>query len=304
MGRIAVHAAAPAARPIPLELMLPGRGIGAAPSDSRHLEPLPTLHPTDDGRDPIAACVASLFPSARSETRQTLVHRAPLRAFGRNEHLLNQGDVAAVVAIVSGTVAVRTGDDDGRRLTMGILGAGDVVGLLSVSRFTTSLDDVVGLTAGTWATWSGHHMRRLSQVDAGLAADLFDLALESMARYQELLAQATFESARERFARVLLDYEQLICREDTVLSRAEVASLVGVTREMIGIVMRDFEASGLISRDDAVITIRDRRGLHAVLPLSYPTVVTARFGITRRTERRAGISDRRSPLTTDGAWTG
>ncbi len=304
MGRIAVHAVAPAVRPMPLKVMIPRRAVGARPDDPRRLEPLPRIRPTDDGRDPIAACVATLFPSARSETRHTLVHRAPLRAFGRHEYLLGQGDVSAVVAIVSGTVAVRTGDDDGRRLTMGILGAGDVVGLLSVSRFTTSLDDVVGLTSGTWATWSGHHMRQLSQGDAGLGADLLDLALESMARYQELLAQATFESARERFARVVLDYEPLICREDTVLSRAEVASLVGVTREMIGIVMRDFEANGLISRDDAVVTIRDRRGLHALLPLGYPSVVDARFGITRRTERRASVAGQRSPLAGDEAWTG
>jgi CRP/FNR family transcriptional regulator, cyclic AMP receptor protein len=278
--------------------------LGAKPPE-RRIGPLPRIRAVEDRRDPIATCVATLFPSARSETRQTLVQSAPLRAYGRHDHLLRQGEHAAVVAIVSGNVAVRTGDDDGRRLTMGILGSGDVVGLLSVSRFTTSLDDVVGLTSGTWASWTGLQMRRLSQVDPGLAADLFDHAMESMARFQELLAQATFESARERFARVLVDYEHLICRTDTVLSRAEVASLVGVTREMIGIVMRDFEAMGLISRIDAVIEILDRPGLDALFPQAYPSVPTARFGIPRRTERRAsGVADRRAPVSLGAAWTG
>lgn len=121
------------------------------------------------------------------------------------------------------------------------MGPGDFLGMMSVSRFATSLNDVVGLTEGTWT--AGAEIRRLAQLDQSLATNLFDHGMERLARLQELLTQATFESARERFARVLLDYEQLICRTGVILSRTAVASLVGVTREMFGVVVRDFEAA-------------------------------------------------------------
>jgi CRP/FNR family transcriptional regulator, cyclic AMP receptor protein len=227
----------------------------------------------------IRSRVRALFPSATAETRDALGRDLLVMSFARHDYLVRQGEPAMVLAILTGNVAVRTGDLDGRRLTLGIMGPGDVVGLMSASRFVTSRDDVVGLMPGTWMAWPGRRVRRLMRADAGLGADCFDLAMEYLARFEELLTQTTFEGARERFARVLLDYEGLICRPGAVLSRAELASLVGVTREMIGVVTRDLEADGLIARDGAVIRILDRPAIEALYPGDARAIGSARIGV-------------------------
>ena len=79
------------------------------------------------------------------------------------------------------------------------------------------------------------------------------------------LDQATFEDARERLATVLLEYERFLVGLDPVLTRAELAGLIGASREMLGHVFRDFEARGIVRRTGRRIDILDRGALVDVL---------------------------------------
>jgi len=107
--------------------------------------------------------------------------------------------------------------------------------------------------------WKGPDIRRLAARDPGFALDVIDRLAGFVQAMTENIDGFLRQDARRRVIRVLLRYRDLFFGEPAVLSRAELPSLVGTSREMTGRVLRELEREGLVARVG-------RRGLRLLRP--------------------------------------
>lgn len=257
------HRAAPFVKNDELGIAEPGRGGRAKAARAANAggdEPK-----EEAGRAALRRALPLLCPTASIATRRLLVERGHVRRFERDDQLLRARDPSPVLLVLDGYAAVLTEDSEGHGFTLQILKPGDFTGLRSISQEALSPVTIVALTAGEVAIWPGLSVRPLAFGDAGFAVGLLGHAVDEIRALQRRVEQMTIEQARERFAEALLAYEPLICRTDPAISRAGLASIMGVTREMLGVVIRDLEKRLIIRREDAVIEIVDRPGLTALL---------------------------------------
>jgi CRP-like cAMP-binding protein len=193
--------------------------------------------------------IGARFPSATVASRDQLIRGADLHSLRRDEIIYRQGDMAFVVVVLNGFLAMRRTTVDGRQLIPEILAPGRVAGLLSVA-FRPAIVDLLSLTEAEVATWTGAELRLLVARDQGFALDLLDLALATVELLSARLDSLLYQDARRRVARVLVLYRDLFFGEPVVLTKAHLPALVGTSREMTGRVLRDLEADQVVRRGD------------------------------------------------------
>jgi CRP-like cAMP-binding protein len=187
------------------------------------------------------------FPNSQPDSRHTLARTARIGQVGPNEIVFRQGEPMPLTAIIRGHAALRRTTVDGRQLALGVVAAGDIFGFSGLAPQPSTVD-LVGLTAGEVATWSGDDLRALVAGDPGLALDVIDGLSRRAAITVERVDGFIHQAARMRVLRVLAQYEDLIFGPSAVLSRTHLPSLVGTSREMTGRVLRQLEREGLIAR--------------------------------------------------------
>ena len=209
----------------------------------------------------VAGPLGPLLSGVSRSTLAGLSSIARTSAFSARDVLVRQGDALPVTVILDGWAAVRRTSPEGRVATLDLVRYGQALGLESVARPRPSTFDLVALTPGRLATLPGTAVRRLAEQDPALAVRLLDLAIGELGLIARRLDEVTFDDARKRLATVLLVYEPLVTAPSPFISRADLAGLVGTSREMLGHVIRALEARGIIAREGRRIVVRDRLAL-------------------------------------------
>jgi CRP-like cAMP-binding protein len=223
------------------------------------------------GTTPDPAKVSDLIeralPNAQPDTHRVLAQSARMGQVVPNEIIFRQGEGIPLTLMVEGHGAFRRTTVDGRQLILGVVAGGDMFGFSSIASRPSTVD-LVALTEGEVATWSGSDLRQLAAGDTGLALD----AIDGFSRYAvntiERVDGFIHQDARKRVLRVLAEHEVLIFGPSAVLSRAHLPGLVGTSREMTGRVLRRLEREGLIARVG-------RRGLKLLSPADLHQAVAA-----------------------------
>ena len=131
-----------------------------------------------------------------------------------------------------------------------IAGPGYLGGLGSISDpDAEAFYEVVALSNGTWTTWDPRFVREVALQDAGLAVSLLDRLADHTVVLNMRLDERSFENARQRLATILTRYGKVIF--DTphpVAQRADLAAMIGTSREMMYRALRELEANGLVER--------------------------------------------------------
>jgi CRP-like cAMP-binding protein len=195
----------------------------------------------------LSGLIERALPRARPETRQFLVRAARVRTVRREEVIFHQGEPIPLTLVRNGYSAFRRTTADARQLILGLATRGDLFGFSSIAAQSASAD-LLAVTDGEVALWTGRDVRSLAAGDVGFALD----AIEGMAQFTADIAERldgfTHQDARQRVVRVLAAYEDLFFGPSAVLSRAYLPRLVGTSREMTGRVIRDLEREEVIAR--------------------------------------------------------
>lgn len=196
----------------------------------------------------IATLLASHFPLAAERTRNAFTESFEVRKFRPREHLLAQDGDWDMELIIEGWVAVRRVGRTGRRFTIAVLGPGQLAGASAAAR-SPAHGENVALTTVIAAIWPGSEVRRLVAADGGLALDFIDRIVLGIGTILDRYDTVTFEGARARLCKVLLVYHDIAFGpRRPILSRGELTSLVGSSREMTNRILRQLEAEGAIRR--------------------------------------------------------
>jgi CRP/FNR family cyclic AMP-dependent transcriptional regulator len=178
-----------------------------------------------------------------------------------------QRDTAAYF-IQQGRVKLYHLDESGKRLTLAILGEGNLFGEMALlgeghrESSAEALEDSV-----CWVIEREKLMARAKSYPA-LVLHLLRLFLHRMSEIQERLKEMVFKDLETRLARTLLHLAQKHGHRgqdrweiDLKITHQELAELVGGTRENVTMILNRFESEGLIAKQRFQIAITDAEQL-------------------------------------------
>ena len=195
----------------------------------------------------LVEAVREAFPHGSADTRRALALAASVRRLDAGQMIVRQGDASSLALVLDGHVAVRRTTIDGRQFMVRIVTRGQLSPVLPLAGRPASAD-AVALTPSAAAVWRSEEVRSLAAIDPGFAVDILDDVLDSYEEVMERLDSLLYQDSLRRVARVLDLHADLFFAERPVLSRANLPSLVGTSREMTGRVLRMLESRRIVAR--------------------------------------------------------
>jgi CRP/FNR family cyclic AMP-dependent transcriptional regulator len=191
--------------------------------------------------------IENAVPKAQSETHEILARTARIRSALPNDLIYSQGEPIPLTLATRGYGSFRRTTSEGRQLVLGLATRGDLFGFSAISSRNSPVD-LLAVTEGEFALWSGQEVRALAADDPGFAFDIIDGLTRFMVDITSRFDGFIHQDARERVLRVLARYADLFFGPSAILSRSHLPSLVGTSREMTGRVIRDLEREGVVAR--------------------------------------------------------
>lgn len=204
----------------------------------------------------------NLFEALKPTTCQAIARHAFRRDLRTGKELVTEGLPAEhCYFLLSGYVRVMRMSRDGRLQVLGRFGPGaplNIIPLLisegvnQASIETLSPVSVLVLDAKSF--------NKLITTYPDFSIILLKNFAERMKKITNLAADLSFHSVRTRLARFLME---LANQPSTTAgwTQEEIAAHIGTIRDIVGRLLREFEAKGLIKRDRQEITLLDRVGL-------------------------------------------
>jgi CRP-like cAMP-binding protein len=197
--------------------------------------------------DELRARIERALPGTRSDTTRQLAETARIRSVRTDDTIFPQGEILPLTLVLGGHGAFRRTTVDGQRLIVGVSYPGDLIGFSSIASVASGVD-FIALTNGDVAVWRGPDIRQLVAADPGFALDVIDRMSGFLMVIVEKVDGFLHQDARRRVARILVRHGDLFFSDPAILSRAQLPSLVGTSREMTGRVLRELEREGTLTR--------------------------------------------------------
>ncbi len=205
------------------------------------------------------------FAKLNENTHQAIANRAFRRRFPQGKTLVIEGSPAEYAYfILSGQARVLRMSKDGRLQVLGRFGRGaplNIISLLAGERLNrASIDALTELECLVLRAEDFNHLLHHHLDFSNLLLKIF---AERMAGITDLAASLSLYSVRARLAQFLIEQAGL---PETAggWTQDEIAAQIGSVRDVVGRILRDFEAQGLITRKRSQIFLHDRSGLDAI----------------------------------------
>ncbi len=228
-----------------------------------------------------------------AETLDRLERMAEMKTFRRHQPIYLPGDPGdAVYFLKSGRVRVARVSEDGKELTLAILGPGEVFGETDVLQDVPHNEMAETLEDTVLCQIQRTEFEALLQRTPGLAIRLTKLLGLRLRQIESRVEDLVFRDVPSRLAHLLLELIRDFGVEDdrgtllrTRLSHRELANLIGSTRETVSLTLGEFRREGLVELTGRQIVIRNREGLARLLKSR-----TRRAGSPRRPGPDGGVS--------------
>lgn len=223
----------------------------------------------DDTRNLLADI--QLFEGLTPAQLDWVAQRAHRRAFPEGTNvLMAEQPGEAVYIILHGTVKIHVEQGDGRDVILSILGAGDLLGEMSLIDSVGRSASAVTLENSLMLWMDKHTFNQLLDEFPTVARNLVKI-LSARVRLSDQLIQALATlDVYGRVARQLLAFAERYgkpgadgeVRIPIALTQGDIADLVGASRKRVNQVMVAFKSQELLSTDaDGHIVLHDRQGL-------------------------------------------
>ena len=204
------------------------------------------------GPDPIAALVLS-------PTLAALVGRGTRARYPKNAVLINEGDIDdALFVILSGRVRVYSSGQRGNELTLGIYGAGEYIGEMSLDGNPRSAS-VATLEPTECARVSGRLLREHIAEHPDFAFELLAKVIRRARAATVSATQVALNDVYGRLAQLLRSLARPDARSHGVIEQRpthlEMANRLGCSREMVSRLMKDLERGGYVVREGALMRL-------------------------------------------------
>jgi CRP/FNR family cyclic AMP-dependent transcriptional regulator len=189
---------------------------------------------------------------------EALAARGSLRSFRRGTLLIQEGDRGDTLFIVrSGRLRAYAADPNGKEITLGIYGAGEYVGEMSLDGSPRSAS-VMTVEPTTCAVVSRAHFREFILAHPDFALHLIEMLIQRVRVATENVKSLALTDVYGRLVRLLLSLAverdgRLLVPEK--LTQQDIAERVGASRDMISRLMKDLVGGGYLAVEERTITI-------------------------------------------------
>ena len=186
------------------------------------------------------------------------------RSLAAGETLFLKGDPGdALYAVRRGQVRIATGTEAGRRLTLNILGPGDVFGEVALLDGRPRTADAVATEATELLMVRRRDFLALIEHRPAVAVGIIELLCGRIRWMSERMEESSLQPLPVRLARRLVglteDYG-----DEIVVSQEELAVFVGASRESVNRQLQGWRRKGLVALKRNRIRLLDRDGLMPV----------------------------------------
>ena len=206
-----------------------------------------------------------LFSGVPVELLGKLERYLELVTYDRDDVVFREGDPGDALYIVqSGEVAVLLVSSDGRELELAKLSGGNVFGELALLDGAPRSAEVRSTTRTCLLRLLRMDFKRALRSDPRIAEALLRIVAGRLRRDTQLAGETAFLDVAGRLARALLrlsDHDPESPRLTPVLSQAELARMIGSTRESVNRCLARYEQLQVLRRDGSRIEILDSEHL-------------------------------------------
>jgi CRP-like cAMP-binding protein len=206
-----------------------------------------------------------LFADLSSSELSGLAALMRPRSYARDEVIYLRGDPGtAFYVLATGRVKIALTSPDGKELILRRLGPGDFHGELALLDDEPRSADAIATEPSVLLVLQRDQFRQFLAEHPAVATKLLATVSAYLRRNAELIQDATFLDVPARLARILLELaggdgaDNLPPAGAVIpdrMKQAELASLVGATRESVNKWLGSFEKQGLISYEKGQITL-------------------------------------------------
>jgi len=219
---------------------------------------------------PDALAKVPLFGGLDPAERQRFAEAARERAYPKGSVILFENDPGESLYIVRhGRVKVVLIGEDGREVILGVLGAGEHFGELSLIDQQPRSATVMAMEDSTLLILHREDFRRRVEASPAVAWSLLTELSRRLRRADEKIGGLVLLDVPGRIARLLLDFaaEGGGPTIERALTHQTIAQMIGASRETVSRATKDFQDAGWISVERRRITIADERALRRLAQL-------------------------------------
>ena len=185
-------------------------------------------------------------------------------SLAQEETLFLKGDPAdALYAVRRGQIRIATGTEAGQRLTLNLLGPGDVFGEVALLDGYSRTADAIATEATELFVVRRRDFLDLLEQRPAVAIRIIELLCERIRWMSERMEEVVLLSLPQRLARRLLALSEDYGAE-LYVSQEELAVFIGATREAVNRQLQAWKRKGLLEIGRSRIRLLDKAGLSVV----------------------------------------
>src|SRR5215213_3078270 len=185
------------------------------------------------------------------------------RSIRAGEILFLKGDPGdALYAVRRGQIRIATGTDDGRRLTLNLLGPGDVFGEIALLDGHSRTADAIAVEPTDLFMVLRRDFLDLLERQPRVAVRIIEFLCERFRWMSERMEEAVLLPLQARLSHRLLALAEDYGAEIHI-SQHDLAVFVGSTRESVNRQLQAWQRKGIVAVGRNRVTVLDRVGLHA-----------------------------------------
>lgn len=204
----------------------------------------------------------NFFYGLEQETLLAIAQRAYQRTITSGINIIIEGlEAESCYFILSGQLRVTRMNKEGRIQVLARLGPGapiNIISLLKEERINNA--SVESLTSVELLVLPANDFDYLMMTYPDFTTALLKVFAERMAKITNLAADLSLYTVRARLAQFLIELADQP-QSAGGWTQDEIASQIGTVRDVVGRLLRDFEAQGLISRERQQVILLDEQGL-------------------------------------------
>ena len=214
-----------------------------------------------------------LFAGLTPEELRGLAALLQRRRYAAGEVIFHEGDAGTALYIIeNGEVKIVLGSAEGKEVVLGLLGPGDFFGELALLDGEPRSANAVARDACSLLLIRREDFLQFLVDEPRVAVNLLAVLSGRLRRTDQLVHDAAFLDVRARLIRVFLNLAQTRGQAGprgivvtSRLTQADLANMVGATRESINKWVRFYEQKGLVHHSRGRLTLLDLRRLREEL---------------------------------------
>jgi CRP/FNR family cyclic AMP-dependent transcriptional regulator len=202
-----------------------------------------------------------MFSDASDASLQAVARASMLRRVPRNVQVVRAGERTDFVYLVlSGTLDVLVGDEEGREAILSELGPGELFGEMGMLDDAGRSATVMAIAPSELVAITKTDFRRFMKENFDIALYVMRKLIQRLRAANHRIESLALLDINGRVARVLRDMAETTDGQQVItgkICKQSIARMIGASREMVSRTMRDLELRGLIEVSEGHVVLRE-----------------------------------------------